>query len=361
MFIQIADIVLYFNKSKKSDFEFQSIDEIKLFFSSKLTSCLSKSRLNKGIRLSYYNPNKEELGVIVSLQCFGIFNTILNYRLSIKKITMLLNRYKNSIITAEVGKYLCVIAVKNYSKIGETKLISFLEKKYSKIYESEYDNFYDINVNIGELISSISNSLKEYEDFLKCKRTTKFHDIDIKLWEIQIAIACGCTITSIVMLGVTLEECCKIVLKSDLERELNSSQNQSINSFAEASLKAEKKYGRKNLGMLIKYLLDKEFINREESIQLKNIKNYVRNAFIHSDKSKMFEDKKGKVTVLKLSDSNRIHIRTEQFSPLEMSFALGIMQKDMANKNVKIIFYEIEEYIHRITKRFWDKQKVGNN
>ena len=41
----------------------------------------------------------------------------------------------------------------------------------------------------------------------------------------------------------------------------------------------------------------------------------------------------------------------------QMSFAQGIMQKKLADENAKIIFYEIEEYIYKISNRFWDKWK----
>lgn len=358
MFIQIAYIIVYFNTVKKNNSEIQLSDDIRLFLSSMLTSCLSTSELSKGIRLSFFSQNKEELGIIVFLECFGIYNTISNFKLSLKTITVLLNRYKNTVMQDVKSDYPCVIAIKSHSTIEMDRLISFLEEQYSKIYESQIDKNYEKNIDIEDLTNSTSEALKKNAYFLKCRRTTKFHDIDIKLWEVQKVIAVNCSITAIVMLGVILEECCKTVLKNDLERELTNLNNPSIKSLANASLEAEKKYGSLSLGKLIVALFKKNYIDKEEYERLLNIKKYIRNAFIHSDKSKLFDDKKGRVKILKLLDSNRIHISEEQLSPLEMSFVLGLMQKQMADKNVKIFFYEIEEYIHRITQRFWDRSKV---
>ena len=51
------------------------------------------------------------------------------------------------------------------------------------------------------------------------------------------------------------------------------------------------------------------------------------------------------------------NVETQELSMVQMSFAQGFMQKKLADENAKIIFYEIKEFIYKISKRFWDKWK----
>ena len=352
----ISNIILHLNKICKSD-NLDFYNFIKQFITSEINNLFAESKVYEGIRITYYSPKKEEVGIIIFLRFFGIYQTELNYRIIYDIINEIVNSYKNKLIKMPEQDYTSLIAVKYFELIQIKEILLHLEKYYSKIIENTKDKLYDIDIDIEQIISNTTKSIKENELFLKCHRTTKFHDIDIKLWETRRALACELSLTSIVMLGVTLEECLKTVLKNNYEQEIRKTQQgANLTLLSEASLKAEEKYGDLQLYHLIVALHDEKFIDDEERKHLLHIKDYIRNAFIHSDKSKIFDiNRKSDVTAFKLENNRIEYVETQELSMLQMSFAQGFMQKKLADENAKIIFYEIEEYIYKISKRFWDK------
>lgn len=354
----IANINFYLNKSSQ-DNRLAFYNSVKLSLSNSIEKRFSESEIYEGICVTYYSPRLEEIGIIIFLRFVGIYQTEINYKFIYEVITKVTDSYKNKIVTDFEQKYSSKVAVKTTEIIKVKDIIQHLEKYYSKIAVKLKDELYDIDINVEQIIESTSNSIKQNEYFLKCHRTTKFHDIDIKMWETRQALACGLSLTSIVMLGVTLEECLKTVLKNNYEKQIIDTQfGESLNMLAEASIKAEEKYGDLQLYKLIVALYEEKFIDEEERKHLLHIKDYVRNAFIHSDKSKIFDKNiKGRVDTFKLVNDKTKHIETQELSMLQMSFAQGFMQKKLADENAKIIFYEIEEYIYKISKRYWDKQE----
>lgn len=339
---------------------------IKEALSSSIEEYLSQTKIYGGISITYYSYRINEIAIIVFLKFVGIYQSEINYKFIYEVINKLKNEYKNKIIrvSSDNVESSCLVAVKNYEIINTKDIYHHLEKYYSQIAPNYKDEFYDIDINFKDILTAISDKIQQNEYFLKTHRTTKFHDIDIKLWETRQALACGLSLTSIVMLGVTLEECLKTVLKSDYEQEMISSNISKISDdeltkiIADASLKAEEEYGDWQLYKLIVELHNKKFIDEEERKHLIYIKDYIRNAFIHSDKSKIFnESQKGPVNILQLVDGQIKHVKTEELSMLQMSYAQGLMQKKLADENAKKMFYEIENYIYIISKRFWDKWK----
>jgi hypothetical protein len=352
----IANIIFYINNIGEEG-SLDYYNSIKCSFTSNIEDDFSKTVVNEGVRLTYYCPNKDEIGLIIFIKFVGIYQTEINYRFIYEIITKIINSYKNKNIRDVGQKYSSKIAVKYYEIIALKEIISQLEKYYSRILENTKDKNYDIDINIEQIISRIIDNIRQNEYFLKCHRTTKFHDIDIKIWETRQALACNLTLTAIVMLGVTLEECLKTVLKNDYEHQIRKTQTGANLTFlANASLQAEEKFGDLQLYKLIVALHEAKYIDDGEREHLIHIKDYIRNAFIHSDKSKIFDkNRKGRVDGFKLADNQIKHVETQQLSMLEMSFAQGFMQKRLADDNAKIIFYEIEEYIYTISKRFWEK------
>jgi len=351
----IANINFFLNNINQENI-LDFYNSIKKTLTTNIEKDFSKSEIYEGIRLTYYSSNKEEIGLFIFLKFVGIYQTEVNYGFIYEVITNTIASYKNIIIQDIEQKYSSEVAVKNYEII---KIISHLEKYYSKVLENNRDKHYDIDVNVEEIINNTTNSIKQNEYFLRCHRTTKFHDIDIKIWETRQALACGLSLTAIVMLVVTLEECLKTVLKNDCEQQIRKTQNgANLSLLSEASLIADEKFGNLQLYKLIVALREAKFINEEERDQLLRIKDYIRNAFIHSDKSKIFDiNRKSKVTAFECVDNKIRNVETQELSMLQMSFAQGIMQKKLADENAKIIFYEIEEYIYKISNRFWDKWK----
>lgn len=354
----IANIIFYFNKGNLiNDPAFYVL--IKEYLTSEIEKVFSETEVYEGIRLSYYCPNKEEIGVIVFLRFVGIYQTELNHRIVFSVVNNVIGAYKNKIIKDVEEKYESLIAIKSFEIIKTNEIIEHLEKYYSKIVQNTKDELYDIHVEVEQIIKDTVNNIKRNQYFLECHRTTKFHDIDIKIWETRQALASGLSLTAIIMLGVTLEECLKTVLKSDYEQQIRKKQSEaSLSSLSTASLEAEEKYGDLSLYQLIVALQEANFINEEERRHLIHIKDYIRNAFIHSDKSKIFDaNSKTSVTAFRLIDNKIEYVETKELSMLQMSFAQGIMQKKLATENAKLIFYEIEEYIYKISIRFWDKWK----
>lgn len=354
--IPIANIKFYLNYNDQvCNIDFYN--SIKNSISNDIEDEFSKTLAYEGIRLTYYCSGKEELGLIIFIKCVGIYQTEINYRFIFEIITKIIESFKNKNIQDIQEKYSSKIAVNYYELIPIKEIITHLEKYYSKILANTKDKLYDIDIDVEQIIDSTINSIKQNEYFLKCHRTTKFHDIDIKIWETRQALACGLTLTAIVMLGVTLEECLKTVLKNDYEQHIRKTQvGANLLLLSEASLQAEEKYGDFSLYRLIVALHEVKYIDDEEREHLIHIKDYIRNAFIHSDKSKIFDkNRKGRVDAFKLDDHQIKHDGTLKLSMLEMSFAQGFMQKQLADDNAKIIFYEIEEYIYVISKRFWKK------
>jgi hypothetical protein len=354
----VSNIIFHLNKINKSD-NLDFYNFIKQCITSEINNLFAESKVYEGIRITYYSPKKEEVGIIIFLRFFGIYQTELNYRIIYDVINKIVNSYKNKLIKIPEQDYTSLISVKYFDVIKIEDTLLNLEKYYSKILENTKDKLYDIDIDIEQIINNTTKSIKENELFLKCHRTTKFHDIDIKLWETRRALACELSLTAIVMLGVTLEECLKTVLKNNYEQEIRKTQQgANFSLLSEASLKAEEKYGDLQLYHLIVALHDEKFIDDEERKHLFHIKDYIRNAFIHSDKSKIFDiNRKSDVTAFKLENNRIEYVETQELSMLQMSFAQGFMQKKLADENAKIIFYEIEEYIYKISKRFWDKWK----
>ncbi|MCB9207565.1 MAG: hypothetical protein H6611_09720 [Ignavibacteriales bacterium] len=353
--IKIANIIFFLNKPKSN---IDNYNAFKICLTSQIENYFSNQNIYKAIRLSYYSDNDSELGIIIYLRFFGIYQTNINYEFIFDSIIEFKKSYSNKLVE-DNGTIYSRIAIKNYEIIPQPQIVNHLEKFLTYTLKDQRDENYDFEPSLKQIIENFAKSLKNNEYTLKCHRTTKFHDIDIKIWEARLALASGLTITSIIMISVSLEECFKIVLKSDSERKYHlENKKTNLENLGNASKMAEKKYGNMQLFELIKAIHKEEYINDEERAHLIYLKDYIRNAFIHSDKTKIFDStEKMNVDLFRLEKDKIVHVEKKGLAISEMGIAHGMMQKKMADIHAKAIFYEVEDHIINITKRFWLKWK----
>lgn len=217
--------------------------------------------------------------------------------------------------------------------------------------------------NVEEAVKSFTNKITAGFDFLNLQHQTGFHEVDIKRFETRICVVVECGITAIVMVGVTLEEFLKSLLKYKfISENRDESVEPSLDELEKSSLAAESNFGFFKLHNAIEKCRAEELISEEEKTQLMEIKENIRNAFVHSDKSKIFDpNTKGEVTAVKLEDGAFVTKESKELSALALIFAQGIMQKDLANKEAKNIFENVDELILQISNRFWESRDKKKN
>ena len=130
-----------------------------------------------------------------------------------------------------------------------------------------------------------------------------------------------------------------------------------MDEIEKSGLAAEASFGFFKLHNAIEKCLKEELITDEEKNQLMEIKENIRNAFVHSDKSKIFEPNiKGNVDSVKLDGGNLVLKESKDMSALALFFAHGFLQKNLANKEAKNIFENVDVLILQISNRFWENR-----
>lgn len=196
-------------------------------------------------------------------------------------------------------------------------------------------------------------------EFLNLQTQTGIHEVDIKRYETRVCVAMNCGISAIVMVGVTLEEFLKSILKYKfISENRDESVEPSLDEVEKSSLEAESNFGFFKLHNAIEKCKAENLITEEEKTQLMGIKENIRNAFVHSDKSKIFDpNTKGAVTAVKLEEGNLVIKETKDMSAIALIFAQGILQKDLANREAKNIFENVDSLILQISNRFWEDRE----
>ena len=123
----VSNIIFYINKSNKSD-NLDFYNFIKQFITSEINNLFAESKVYEGIRITYYCPNKEEVGIIIFLKFFGIYQTKLNYRIIYEVINKIVNSYKNKTIKIPGQEYTSLVAVKYFDSIKIKEILLHLEK-----------------------------------------------------------------------------------------------------------------------------------------------------------------------------------------------------------------------------------------
>lgn len=212
--------------------------------------------------------------------------------------------------------------------------------------------------NVEEAVKSFSDKITASFDFLNLQHQTGFHEVDIKRFETKICVVVECGISAIVMVGVTLEEFLKCLLKNKfIAEKRDDSIEPSLDEIEKSRLAAEANFGFFKLHNAIEKCLKEELITEEEKNKLMDIKDNIRNAFVHSDKSKIFDDEeKGNVDAVKLEDGKLVVKESKEMNALSLFFAHGILQKELANAEARNVFEEVDELILQINDRFWESR-----
>lgn len=199
-----------------------------------------------------------------------------------------------------------------------------------------------------------SQRINDRFDFLRQKQTG-FHEVDIKRFEARQCVVFELGISAIVMISVTLEECLKTLLEYHyFYSNLEQTPGLDLAQWGKTSLEAEDAFGTFKLHNAIQKARKEDLITETEELQLLGIKDYIRNAFVHSDKSKMFDEQtKTRVDAIKFEDGTIKHKGSREMNILALNIAQGIAEKELANQESPRIFEQIDSIIVTICERFW--------
>jgi|GEM_PF-6981285 len=292
----------------------------------------------------------------ISILYLGVFQTLINYNYLYPFLVKIIDEVKNQIIS--VKEVTTLIAVMSFDIIPIQKIKPVIEKSEAYILKENNNGKFTLFQSEDEVIKSVTEKIKENFHFLNCHRETKFHEIDPKVLEARRCLAYGLNNTAITMICIALEETLKTILKYDyIKKNQKKNTKPSLAEIKEQSNKAQKKYGSKSLGDCIIEAHRSGIITDEEKKQLKSINIHLRNAQIHSDKSKLFSRDKTEITFLKM-ESNKIEVvESQQMTANDVIYIQGYLQFHLAEKYGKDIFNEIEDLIFTLCKKFWDKYK----
>ncbi len=131
-----------------------------------------------------------------------------------------------------------------------------------------------------------------------------------------------------------------------------------LSEIERLSLDAEKNFGSFKLHNLIEKVFKENLITTNERDRLMEIKEFIRNAFIHSDKSKMFDPAiKTQVGFFSV-ENNKIKLQEEKLmNILGFNIAHGLAQAKLAKENSRRIFEEVDSLIVTICDRFWSNRE----
>ena len=171
-------------------------------------------------------------------------------------------------------------------------------------------------------------------------------------------MAYGLYNVSIAYICIVLEETIKTLLKYKfIHNNQDHSTKPSLIEIKDLSIKAQKKYGSESLGDCIKFAFHEDIITDDEKNVLNRINNFLRNAHIHSDKSKMFSKNKTDIKLVGFEGGEMEITDEQELSLNELIYVQGFMQTYLAEKNAKKIFYDIEEIIYTICNRYWKRME----
>ncbi len=212
-------------------------------------------------------------------------------------------------------------------------------------------------------IKHYSEKLSQNFSILNHHLQTHFQEVDIKRWEARQCVTFGLGISAIAMVGIILEEFLKALLKRHyLLPAMDSSEKPNLKDLEEIGLEAENAFGGLMLHNAIQKARKENLITEQEENHFMRVKEFIRNAFLHSDKSKTFDpDGKPLVNLVSTEDGAPNVEETRNMNPLSLIFAHGILQKNLADKNCQRILQEVDDAIVAISRRFWSSQGKKEN
>ena len=296
------------------------------------------------------------ISIEISILYLGVYQTLINYNYLYPFLVKIIDEVKNQIIS--VKDFTTLIAVISFDIIPIHKIKPIIEKSEAYILKENNNGKFALFQSEDEVIKTVSEKIKENFHFLNCHRKTNFHEIDPKVLEARRCLAYGLNNTSITMICIALEETLKTILKYDyIKRNQIKDSKPSLSKIKEQSNKAQKEYDSKSLGDCIIEAHRNGIITDEEKKQLKSININLRNAQIHSDKSKLFSRDKTEITFLKMESNKIKKVESKELTANDVIYIQGYLQFHLAEKYAKDIFNEIEDLIFSLCKKFWDKNK----
>ena len=295
--------------------------------------------------------------LILSLKVFVKFINLFTNTFNYNNVSVCLNKIiegiKNQkIFIKNIEKFLISIMKMNIASLSTA--IFLFERGQADLLKENNDGKYILFQNEDDLFKFFNTKLGDNFFFINSHQLTDFHEIDVKLIEARYCLALGLTLSSVAMLCITLEETLKSLLKYKYLKELHdaSTERPSLSEISRVSKAVQNKYGSKTLGPLIQSARAKDIINDEEKNKFEDLK-ILRDGHMHSDKSKIFSKNKAPVQLISMEDGIPKVVEVKNMSMDELIFAQGVTQKQISDRYAKFIFFDIEEHILNVCKRFW--------
>lgn len=208
--------------------------------------------------------------------------------------------------------------------------------------------------NIDSAIQSYSEKIKDNFSLLN-QVQTGFHEVDIKRFETKQCVVFGLGISAIVMATVTLEETLKTLLKyHHFYGNFEKKEELVLEEWGKASNEAEDTYGTFKLHNAIQKARKEGLITEDEEKVLIEIKDKIRNVFIHSDKTKMFDRGANfRVDAFKIEEGKILNAGNAMMNMSGFNIGQGIAEKEIADRECIEIVRQIDKIISEICDRFW--------
>lgn len=186
-------------------------------------------------------------------------------------------------------------------------------------------------------------------------KVTTITEVDVKLWEARQCLSLGLNISAIVISCVCVEECLKALIKSK-RRSLDARQPNSLEELDEQASAVEEVWGTKSLHKSIGTAYSLGIVTVKEKEWLLSIEAEIRNAFVHSDKTRMFsKDKNIPIQEVSIEEEHLV-VRDEALvSGLGLFHMHGIMQFQYAQLKAPSIVESFYDFIIDVTDRYYSK------
>ncbi|MFC1806374.1 hypothetical protein ACFL09_05270 [Planctomycetota bacterium] len=224
--------------------------------------------------------------------------------------------------------------------------------------DEEYNPFPDI----PSAVSFYTRKINASFPMLRQKQTG-FHEVDVKRFEARQCVVFELGISAIVMSCVALEECLKTLLKYHyFFQNVETRPEVTLKQWEETGLQADDAYGAFSLHNAIQKARKENLITEAEEKVLLEIKDFVRNAFVHSDKSKIFDPQsKIEARLVKLEQGEMKVKGDRMMSLVALNVAQGLAEKELANTECRGIHEQIDAAILTICERFWQSHSTSHS
>ena len=309
---------------------------------------------------TYHDTIDFIIEINISILYLGLYQTEINYSYIYPYLTDFVSDLANTFLEYSNKKYL--LAVMELQLITQDEICAVLERSEAQLIKSRNDNKYSLFSNEDDLQKIVKENIDKNFFFVNCHRKTNFHEIDPKLIEARLSLTYGLNNASIALICITLEETLKTLLKYNyIHNNRDKSAKPSLKEVKSMSNIVQKKYGSDPLGECIKKAYQEKLITDEEKSHLNRINNYLRNAHIHSDKSKMFAKNKTSIQLVTFEEGRIKVVDEDKLSMNEFIYGQGYLQMSLSTHSARILFYEIEDIIYTLCDRYWKSHKSSNN